>query len=501
MKLFKLTALALATTIALVGCGDDNDNSASSDNGIITPTVPVKPPVDNSLSEIEQAKQMIRTAKLFVSDSKAVSDAYEGASNVLTAQQGQRVSYVFDIPADIADYMREKSISRLDANDINYLKEHGDTKDIIENKPDLISDFYSDRFYNRTLEASDDFLATLDANGQFTLTGTTKISTQERDYAYNPQTGKYGYTLTNEDNFTIVFDDFKNALVSNTSTDNFKGSWGFKSVKVGTGADAFTFSSSTEGATVAAQFSDKVVVNDDFDLNDVNREGITLQKAVIKLGSLKLTANDSVIEAKDVEFAALDVSKQLADGKLVVRTIPYKLLITGKMTKQQPSTDVAITLNATASDTDIKNILSVTDAGNIEEAANKYIGMEIVLALKGNVTKEGATTIPLDFQANLKRTARNIIELQGLTANVENKNLFVKGQSTLDDNYNVVSTQFTIEQNNALIKLTVDANGNVIKDTTGKLGDIMVNNKDYGDLIDNDGKITAKFSDNSLIVL
>lgn len=501
MKLFKLTALALASTLALAGCGDDNDNNTSSGNGNNTPEVPIKPPVDNSLSELEQAKEMIRTAKLFVSDNKAVTDAYEDVSNILTEKQDTRLGYTFDIPQGLAGYMRENSISRLDADDIIYLGEHGDTKDILENNPDLTSDFYWDRFYDRKLEPSDDFLATLNADGKFTLTGSTKINIEEYDYVYNPQTGLYNPVIDNKDVFTVVFDGYEDALISNTSTTNFNGSLGFKSIKIGTGTDVVSLSSNTKGATVSGQFSDKVVVNDEFDINDANREGITLEKAVIKLSSLKLTANDSVIEAKDFEFAALDVSKKLADNSLVVRTIPYKLAITGKMTKQKPETDVTITLNATANDADIKNFLIVTDAGNVEETANKYIGMEIVLAIKGKVTKEGATTIPLDFQANLKRTARNIIELQGLTASVEGKKLFVTGKSSLDNNYDVVSTQFTVEQNKASIKLNVDANGDFIKDNMGKLGDIMVNGKDYGDLMDNDGKVTAKFTDDSLIIL
>ncbi|WP_250163773.1 hypothetical protein [Psychrobacter sp. WY6] len=92
MKFFKLSALALASTLALAGCGDDNNNS-SSGNGTNTPDVPVKPPVDNSLSEIEQAKEMIRTAKLFVSDNKAVTDAYEDVSDILTEKQDTRLGY------------------------------------------------------------------------------------------------------------------------------------------------------------------------------------------------------------------------------------------------------------------------------------------------------------------------------------------------------------------------------------------------------------------------
>ena len=485
MKFFKLSALALASTLALAGCGDDNNNS-SSGNGTNTPDVPVKPPVDNSLSEIEQAKEMIRTAKLFVSDNKAVTDAYEDVSDILTEKQDTRLGYTFDIPSDLKYYMEENDVSQLTAADITALANDKE---------------FETALGNIVLTPEKDFLATLNTDGKFTLNGTTKVDVEEYDYVYNPQTGLYGPVVVNQDSFKVAFDGFEDALSSNTSTDNFNGSLGFKSINIGTGTDTVTLNSSTKGATVSGQFSDKVVVNDEFDINDANKEGITLEKAVIKLSSLKLTANDSVIEAKDFEFAALDVSRKLADNSLVVRTIPYKFAITGKMTKQKPMTDVEITLNATANDADIKKFIIIDEVGDIEEAANKYVGMEIVLAIKGKVTKESTTTIPLDFQANLKRTARNVIELQGLTASVEGKKLFVTGKSSLDNNYDVVSTQFTVEQNKASIKLNVDANGDFIKDKMGKLGDIMVNGKDYGDLMDNDGKVTAKFTDDSLIIL
>ncbi|WP_201538277.1 hypothetical protein [Psychrobacter immobilis] len=484
MKFFKLTALALASTLALVGCGDDNNSSGG--NGTNTPNVPVKPPVDNSLSEIEQAKEMIRTAKLFVSDNKAVKDAYEGVSDILTEKQNTRLGYTFDIPGDLDYYMKENNVSKLTAADIIALANDEEFKIALG---------------NIVLTPETGFLATMNTDGQFTLTGTTKVSFKEYIPRYNPNTGLYEETLLNSDTFTTVFDGYQNALSSNTSSTSFNGSIGFKSIKIGTGADTVTLSSTAKAATVNGQFSDKVVVNDDFDMNDANESGITLEKAVIKLGSLKLSANDSTIEAKNLEFAALDVSKKLADNSLAVGTIPYKIAITGRMTKEKPSTDIEITLNATANDADIKKFISVDKTGNIEESANNYVGMEIVLAIKGKVTKEGAMTIPLDFQANLKRTARNIIELQGLTASVEGKKLFVKGKSTLDSDYEVISTEFTIEQNKASIKLSVDDNSDFITDSVGKLGDIMVNGKDYGDLVDNNGQITAKFTDNSLIIL
>lgn len=197
----------------------------------------------------------------------------------------------------------------------------------------------------------------------------------------------------------------------------------------------------------------------------------------------------------------MDISKELADGTLAVRTIPYKIDLTGQMIKENPATNVTLTLNAIANADDIKKFITVDNTGNIVESASNFVGMKVLLAIKGNVTKNDKLTIPLDFQAQLERTARNAVELKGLNASVDGKTLFVTGKSTLNNDYDVVSTQFIIKQNNASIILNVDEDSDFITDSNGKLGDIIVNGKDLGDLMDNDGKITAKFTDNSLIVL
>lgn len=194
----------------------------------------------------------------------------------------------------------------------------------------------------------------------------------------------------------------------------------------------------------------------------------------------------------------------MANGKLVVRTLPTAIKLTGSLIKVAPATNASITLNAVANEADIKNIIKVTAQGDLTEDANRFVGLDLVLALKGTVAKKTGTTtatIPLDIQANLKRTARNMIELQGLSAWVDGKNLYVTGKTNLDANYNVVGSQLKITQNNAVIVLNVDANNEFIKDSMGKLSDIMVNGKDFGDLLENNGKLSAKFTDNSIIPL
>lgn len=483
MKLFKMSALALATTLALTGCGSDgNDSGVTTPN---TPSTPTKPPVDDTLSELEQAKEMIRTAKLFVSDNHAVKTAYENASEILSSKQQSRVSDGLDVPANIYYYMKEKGLAKMTSADISKLANDEDFNNAL----------------NRTLiTPSSDFIATLSADGQFALSGTTVVNTVEVDYgSYNPQTGGYGTVAT--DTFTAVYDGYSDALSSNTPTDNFKGSFGFKSVTVGSGAEKVVLSAGKNGAKVNAKFSDKVVMNDEFDLGDLQEAGITLEKAVATLDNVKLIANDSTIEARNLKLGMMDITNKLADGTTAIRTIPYEFALTGQLTKASPVTDVTITLNVVANETDLKNVLVLTSEDKVEEKAGKFVGMDVLLAIKGNVTKENATTIPLDFQAKLNRSARDVITLKGLTAMVEGKTLFVKGQSDLDADYNVKSTTLVVEQNNAHLTLKMDANNDFITDANGKLADIMVGTKDFGDLMDNNGKITAKFSDNSLIVL
>lgn len=489
MKIFKLTALALASTLLLAGCGSDSDNNGSNSNdGSNIPGVPPKPPVNNNITELNQAKDIIKTAQQFVADNAAVTDAYKGASDILTESQQQRINATFEVPGILSYYMKEKNITTLNAANIKALAADQE---------------FNNYLGDISLDPKDGFVASLNAKGQISVTGATNVKTETFDYIFNQQTGLYGPTVV-VDNFDVIYKGFEDALSTTETANSFTGGFGFESINIGSGADAVVLTSPSKGLTVTGQFSDKVTVDEEFDLNDINREGITIEKAVMKLGSVKIQANDSTIEAKDFELAFLDMSHKLADGKLVVRTLPTTIKLTGTLIKAVPATNVSITLNAVANEADIKNIVKVTAQGNLTEEANRFVGLDVVLALKGTVAKKNGTTtatIPLDIQANLKRTARNVIELQGLSANVDGKNLYVTGKTTLDANYKVVGSQLKITQNNAVIVLNVDANNEFVKDNMGKLSDIMVNGKDFGDLLENNGSINAKFSDNSFITL
>ena len=165
MKAFKITALALASTLALAGCGSDSDNNG---NGPNTPNVPTKPPVDNNLTEIEQAKEMIRTAKLFVSDNKAVTESYKDVSDILTEKQASRLSYTFEVPNSLYYYMQKNGLSQLNAADIIALADDEE---------------FNDTLGNVALTPENIFVANLNADGQFKLSGTTKVNVEEYNYA------------------------------------------------------------------------------------------------------------------------------------------------------------------------------------------------------------------------------------------------------------------------------------------------------------------------------
>lgn len=482
MKIFKLSALALASTLVLAGCGSDNDNTVSTPK----PGVPVPPPVDNSLSEIDQAKEMIRTAKLFVSDNYAVKTAYENVGDILTDKQQNRFSDALSVPQGIYYYMEMKNLNKITAADINKL---ANNRDFMTAMSGLV------------LKPNSNFMATLTPQGKFELSGTTEVQSSDTDYIYNPKTNRYEETVLSTDKFTSIYDGYINSLTSNTSAKSFAGKFGFNSLKIGTGAEAITLTAANQGLNITGEFSDKVAVNDDFDLDETHDAGIKLEKATATLKDVKLVANDSVIEAKNLKFAILDVTNTLPDGSEFFITLPYQIELTGNMKKDKPATDVKITVNAKANEADLKKVIKLNKDYELEEQAGKFVGMDILLSLEGKVTKDKGAVIPLNFQANLKRTARDVIKLEGLTATVEGKTLFVEGQTNLNTDYSVKSSQLKVKQNNAFVILNVDKDNKFIKNSTGKLADIMVGNKDFGDLMDNKGKITAKFTDNSLIVL
>ena len=477
MKAFKLSALALASAMVLAGCGGDSDGGNTGSN------VPTQPPVDNSLSETQQAKSLINTAKQFIIDSDAIASAYENAGDILTSQQSDRVSATLDAPDELLWYMLENNVNTITA------------ADIIAYNATVTDD---DVRYGIHFNPSSDFVAMIDTDGTFKVSGTTEIIVYDVNVTYD---GIEGYQF--EELETDRFDATYNGLIStgDITETSLNTQYGFNSINIGEGSDAVMISSASQGIKTNFVVNDGVIVNDELNIGD---ETVELSRETITLGEVTIKANDSVVQAKNVSVVLMSLVKQINADEFYARTLPTMINLEGSYKKGSPETDVALTLNIAANENAIKNIVSLTNEGDFVEANNQFVDMTMLLSLKGNVSKQTDTTtktIPLDIQANLSRVAQNTLELKGLSANVDGKNLFITGNSQFDANYDVMSTELTIKQNNATVVLKMDANGDFVKDSNGKIADIMVNGTDYGDLLENNGSVNAKFTDNSFVVL
>ncbi|WP_227429937.1 hypothetical protein [Psychrobacter sp. I-STPA6b] len=486
MKAFKITALALASSLLLAGCGGSGDSTTNNTGN--TGGIPTKPETDNSLKPIDQAKEMVNTAKLFISDNKAIADAYESAGDIVTKQQMKRWEESFSMPESLAEYMQKNKLSVLDAQKI---------KQLIKT-----DDFYLKGLDN--LVPADDFKATLDPQGKFELSGSSELTLQKNiDYVYNPQTGRYEEQSSQADTFSVRYQGYEQTLFTNTvSTATPKLTVGFESMTIGSGDEELVVKSSKDSLKGNAILNKAVVVNDDFDLGDEHKNGVRLNQLDVALNNVTLIANGNIVTAKDLSFSMLDITKKLNNGQEAVRSIPYQFALTGQLLKEEPSTNVSLSLSTVANKDDVKNVLTFNENEKVIEGEGKFLPLTTTLSVQGTVSKKGASQpIPLDFQAHIKRTARDKFELQGLTAKVDKKTLFIEGSATLNSDYGVVAQEYTVKQNDAQVILKVDKNGEFVTDANNKLGDITVNGKRYGELFKSKGMVTARFTDDTTIVL
>lgn len=466
MKFFKLSTLALASTLTLssgfllVGCGSDSDNKVSVQE-----------------SELQQAKNIVNTARVFVSDSKAVEAAYTDVADIFTQEQEQRLSYITEIPLSLAEYMEDNNLSELDSAAISSIP-----------------------FYGFTLSPNADFTAKIDAEGNFTLSGTS-------------------YVNADEDDFDITYDAFSLSINDDLEDSGELFNISFKEIKFGepSSLPVMLDSANRDDLVVLSAVNKEDTVTGKLETSDVSEEfeigtessDDSILKAALSLTNLKLTANDSIIKANNFEFALLSISinndvqpVSYASNQVINIILPYRLALEGNFKKDSPATDLAISLSTGLQPERLKAFIANVRAGNnTEETAENFIGVDLLLSIKGNVAKNDSATIPLDFQAQLERTKIDLIELKKLNATVDGKSLYVTGKTNLNEDLEVVGSELIITQSNTSITLQLDLNGDFIKDPNGKLADILVNGRDYGDLIDDGNKIVAKYSDNSFIIL
>lgn len=495
MKNLSLNKLAIACTLALglTACGGSSSDNSSS-NSKPTPT-----PVPVPTNDLDNAKALINTAKTFITDSKAVSDAYENASDILNGTQGERFDTVLDIPKQLQKWMQENNQQSLTAQQVKQ----------ITAKPTNISLDNNNLYHalgDATLEPSNDFVAKLDNAGNLALSGTILVKQDDLDYYWDNQSNTLKTKVKSTNSFNTVYKNFSLKLASVNSSPKYLGTYGFDEIKVGTGADAFTVKAQ---ANLNATFNKNTKVTKDFDFNNEQEQGLRIQEAVVTLSNVTLTTAKDTVAVKSLELKALDIENTF-QGEKIAKTIPYSVKLTGKLTRNEPKTDLDLTLNLVAKDSAVKDALIVkVDDDNsdskVEEKSGKYLPVTALLSIKGNVAKtnnaNNLVTIPLNFQANLDRTSRTNINLKNLTATVNGQTLNVVGSSTLNNDYDTIKHTFTFsQQGGATLTIDVDENDKLVK-TGNKIADIMVNGKDYGDLLDNNGKITAKFSDNTTIAL
>ncbi len=464
MRAFNLKKLTLVSSIAvasavLVACGggsgsdQPHNNTDGGGHKVQTPAT--------NLSGLEQAKELVRTAKLFISDMDAVQNVYKDTNNILLDKQQERISVSFAVPKVVQNYLRKNKKAELTSKDIDKIN-----KEVLGND-------------DITLKLSDKFKAILANDDTLQVNGTLKV-------------------ISKNEKYDITYHNFKDNLTSTKNSTNIDLSFGFDKIIIGTGSEKVELKANQNTLTATGTMSKAVTMADGFDLEDAHKQGTTIQKGVVTLSDLQLTANDSVITAKELQIAMLDISNKI-DGKMLTRTLPYSLTIDGKMKKAQPKTDVELILNLTAKEKDVKNVLQIEKNDKVVEKSGKHVPMTAMLNIKGNVTKKAGTVIPLDFQSSLIRNNSADIVLKKLVANVEGKEITVTGNASVNDKNEVAVSSLTLKQNNAQVVLKTNKNGKIVSAKDGKVADIMVNGKDYGDIFDTGSMITAKFKDNSTI--
>lgn len=480
-KLSKLTIASLLVVSGLTACGGgSSDDSGSNVKHSNIPPAPMPKPKD----ELSEAKEIINTAKLFINDAKEIQKVYENARDILTLKQRNGFALAISVPDRLGDYMLRENLYSLSSKDMNRITNAlGD--DII-------------------LEPKSDFTITRQADNRIEVKGTLKV-TQKTTYGF---VGSQRIEEI-EEIHQIEYDGFKNDLLpAKQATKTTQGSFGFNKLVIGEGKEKFTLTANQNSTTLNGRFNKNVKIGSTNEIKMVDTQDFLIENATVALKNVQLTANDDIINIKEITMSFIELANQLSDGKTIKSIVPYHMMIKGQWKKTQPKTNIDLTVSFSTKTEDIKNKLIVLENESWEEKANQFVPVTVDLSIKGDVTKNSGKTIPLDFQATLNRNGVQTIKLDKLVANVEGKTLNITGQS----DFHVKKTDtkksgmFVFKQNNAHITLNFEDSHDgykLKKDKSGKIADIMVGSKDFGDLIDSNSSIgiTAKFTDNSLIVL
>ncbi|MDO4249996.1 MAG: hypothetical protein Q4C68_00645 [Moraxella sp.] len=496
-SLKKLT-LTIAMTLALSACGGgggDNstanssntaNNSNNTSSGSNTSTQPTTPTTNG----LAQAKELINTAKQFIVDMEAVQTVYEDASDIITNTQRQRLSDSIDIMQAAYAYMSENNKTRLSLAEL---------KAVLDDEAQNNWDYHTITLADTgTLSLSLDSTGKLTANGSATLIRSTKQFVN-----WDSATNSPVFKIISTDTTPVVYTNYVDGLTNNQAAKNVPISFSIEKLEIGSGNDKLTLTAKDSGNAVG-EFNKTVVLNDEFDFDtSYIEQGVKLEKATLRFNNVSLVTNASTITVNTLETSLVgiyrDINQVTTTQQYVSDFIPYQLKLVGKLVRNNPATNLNITLNATADQAAVKN--SFVFSGDYEIKETQTIPVNATLSLQGVVTKATGTTIPINLQAQLERAANKLVSLKNASAVINNKALSITGNATFNTTNDHTGTTFTISQGTAKTSLQLDAQGDTKTSNTGKVSDITVNGVDYGDLYYDGSRWYAKFTDNAFIYL
>lgn len=448
-------------------------------------TTPVKQPTTPVVAtDLEQAKGLIDTARVFVGDAKAVQTSYENVADIITDKQSKALDSAMAFSGDLFDYMVENNKTRLTTSEINALSGKGN-------------------FTNQEFSASTGTTVSKNSEGEVILNGTVSITPITVQYGgYYDGVKRQWVNDIKRTKGVATTSTFTNVKIKSLQTKASTGTsaniytYAIPQIKIGTGTEAMTLTAATDGLQFNATFNKSVSLDGNSSLDKIHATGAIVTKARLSLKELKLEANKNTIALKNLTAEAMDFDLKLKDGKgTQVQSLPTKLTIEGQLINASPKTDISIKLNAAVDTSSITTALNAVKDSNgdtsVEEITGKYVKGTVMLTVKGSVTKSSNVVIPLDFTANLSRTGTEKVTLDKLTATVNGRTITMTGESnSVNDKRN---NTLKFAQNKASVSVNLSDNQSF------ESAPIVVNGKTQGTLYKSSNGFQAKFIDNSII--
>jgi len=481
MKNAQLTALALACTFVLTGCGGGSSESSGTNGGstIVVPT----------MTDLEKAKDLVQTAHLIVTDAQNIRAAYtpvlESLNNPAVEGLNNTLGFIADLQSGAFNYGVSDNVSdSLTGSDID-------------------NEFNSnDNPYWVT--AAPNAKISVNQNGDFVLNGDFKIKEleyQEYDYKtggiinrYKPEVSFYANNVMvtggNVDTVSKVFTSTIANQGSVTVTAGLqKASLSFVGTGINTVTETYTSAKSYRNRMIDWNNAESYDINTEADKIVIDLNGATLTTtnpaATIAANMFKLT-----LEKKEMSVAN---TNNVATAQKIKNIVPTSLQLTGQFKMPTPNTDLELNVKI---DLDPTSQLMV-DANNSDTVENDthFAKGTFFVGLKGSTFVDNKT-IPLDLQLTGKRADYLAVEATNIVIKVNNRTLNATAVSMR--HVDLPTTTFTLNSGNgASTTFTLDDDSNPV----GSI-DVKVAGLTYGTISkQSSGLFVARFNDNSIIAL